>query len=779
MTFQQTIIGNYSSGVVTNKKPFLLNENAFSLMENAYCYRERIKKRNGLNFIGRLRRVLSNMTNGLNGAPMTYTITMGTNLINIFQIYGNNVLETNAEIQPGTATSPFIFKLDGNNNIFTDTVGNGILVITGTAPVFTFAYINYSTGIITAISIAATGAVNVNITMNYYPGLPVMGIWQKEQDAENNELTVCFDTRYAYIYSGDIYSTGGFIQLGSAVWTGTDSEFFSATNWRNVTNTLLFFVTNFSNPNDPVYDPPRYFTPSTWTDFTPRISNADATQKLWQARIFIPYYGRLLAFNTWEGPSALTAVNIPNRCRFAQIGDPLQSDAWYSDVFGKGGFIDAPTSEDIISVTFFKNTLIVGFERTTWSLRYVGDYGLPFIWERISSDFGTESQFSAIIFDQGVFSVGDKAIVSSDATTVQRIDLDIPNQVFEFRNDAQGTLRVHGIRDFQKELVFWTYRDSLYDPNPLNVFPNKILLYNYRNGTYANLRENVTAWGTFQNSTAVSWDSTDVFWDDESVTWNDPDGTALFPSIICGNQMGYVHVFEENTTLVNQKSLSIHAVDLTTVPIQLTVPNHNLVEEENVFLDNLMFLDTSVNPFVVLSTDLNGVIYQVIPIDKDTLKLLKWNGTNYQSDFTFTPVTTATYVGGGTLALLPKMNIQTKDFNPYAQTGMQFKISYLDLMTDATTNALVSVQMFINSFIGEQANLLVGNQESETYLQQPYYIPQSQYAWHRFYATLTGQYLRIGLTYDDTLMNITSTHEQDFELNSMILYTRTGGKNIF
>ncbi len=55
MSFDQTIIGNYNSGVVTNKKPFLLNENAFSLLENAYCYRERIKKRNGLNFIGRLR----------------------------------------------------------------------------------------------------------------------------------------------------------------------------------------------------------------------------------------------------------------------------------------------------------------------------------------------------------------------------------------------------------------------------------------------------------------------------------------------------------------------------------------------------------------------------------------------------------------------------------------------------------------------------------------------------------------------------------------------------
>ena len=33
------------------------------------------------------------------------------------------------------------------------------------------------------------------------------------------------------------------------------------------------------------------------------------------------------------------------------------------------------------------------------------------------------------------------------------------------------------------------------------------------------------------------------------------------------------------------------------------------------------------------------------------------------------------------------------------------------------------------------------------------YIPGSQYAWYRFYSNQFGQYLRIGITYDDTLMN--------------------------
>jgi hypothetical protein len=113
------------------------------------------------------------------------------------------------------------------------------------------------------------------------------------------------------------------------------------------------------------------------------VSYQYATSYMWQAKLIIPYYGRLLAFNVYEGQTPALSINIYNRCRFSQIGDPLQEDAWISTTVGKGGFIDAPTSEEIVSVQFYKNTLIVFFERSTWQLRYVGNVGLPFLWESI------------------------------------------------------------------------------------------------------------------------------------------------------------------------------------------------------------------------------------------------------------------------------------------------------------------------------------------------------------------------------------------------------------
>lgn len=56
------------------------------------------------------------------------------------------------------------------------------------------------------------------------------------------------------------------------------------------------------------------------------------------------------------------------------------------------------------------------------------------------------------------------------------------------------------------------------------------------------------------------------------------------------------------------------------------------------------------------------------------------------------------------------------------------------------------------------------------------YIPGSEYAWYRFYSTQFGQYLRIGLTYDDNLMNQLATHQSPMELNAMNIWFREGGR---
>lgn len=840
MSLQSYYIAAYNSGLENNKKPFLLLDTAFQTLENAYTWRERVKKREGLQLVGRLQRTVTAVGVSL-ASPWSF---------NLYTFLGINIVnEPNLEIIPGSISITLGLETYTDN-------GDGTLtgVPTGSA------IVNYVTGDITITTAQAPGSPT-SITLNYAPGLPVMGIAEREVANINSEQTILFDTIYAYTYSNQ-----SFVELvPGTVWSGTDNDFFWSTNYRGATpSDRLFFTTNFVNN---AANPIRYFDGATWTSFQPILTQSGgvATRTfLTQARILLPYYGRLVALNVWEtgadgagAPDYGNTTNIFNRARFSQIGSPIAVDAWRSDQFGKGGFIDAPTNETITSAIFYKNTLIVFFEKTTWQLRYVGEYGFPFVWERISSDFGAESTFSTILFDEGVLGVGDRAIISSSGINVQRIDLQIPDIVFSFKNRENGHRRVHGIRDFRKELVYWCYSASQLD----RKFPNFSLVYNYRNNTYAIFRNSVTAFGRLGSPSGISWDSQDVFWDDD-VEW-DTFIQEEYLDTISGNQQGFIHFYGEpnsetisdsNVPCLDQESLTILDIDIVASPIQLTVPNHNLEEGEIIYITGLMFL----NAGIPTSTNLNNQIYRVGPeIDENTISIYKWDFSQqiYISDFPFT--VSGTYIGGGKITLFPVPSIVTKDFSPFNQQGIQAKMMYLDLLTDATPNSQVTLKLYADTSFNDQTNLLIGQTNSSNALSSfgsitnatqanpcvitsrdphglftgdkvnidsvegmtnlngmeysityitpttfsigidstgfpaytrggtwtqttfPYYVTGSNYQWHRFYGGAAGNFFNIKLTYNDNLMNTLRTHQQKFVINAFQLWVRPGGKTLF
>ncbi len=813
MGLQPILISGYNSGLTKNKKPFLLIDDAFQELINVYTWRERIKKREGIKLVGRLRRCITVAVTLANQADGdTYLVT------DIFAdaAFLLRATEPNAEIEPGGVT----IVVGGLS--FTDSASDGILVEAGSST----GTINYASGRLDlAFDPALGGLTNVDVTFCYFPALPAMGIGKRELAAINVEQTVWFDTKYVYSYD-----TNNFSSTSSTTWSGSNSDFFWMANFRGATpDVRLFFATNNTTPSVNANNRIRHTTDlATWTNFIPAVSGTQFTNEvltsggvgvvtpfetftatiantpiipgsvtitventvspivdpivgfrdqlgtypagtligspstnsgvidystgeitlnftpsltrnstvtvtyqqetsfLFQARIIIPYYGRLLALNVFEGPNASGATNIFNRCRFSQVGNPLQRDAWISSIPGKGGFIDAPTNESIVSARFYKNTLIVAFERSTWQLRYVGDFSLPFLWERISSDFGSESTFSTVLFDDGVLAVGDKAIVASSGNNIERIDLDIPDTVFEFNNRDNGKERVHGIRDFFKELVYWTYSEG----GIRRTFPNRVLLYNYRNNTYAIFRDNVTVFGELTTPTGMLWDL-ETPWDGDT-SW-DKSLPAEFPTIISGNQQGWIHWYQypdaettadADTNTNEHESLSITGITLSnTLSISLEVINHNLEAGEIIFITNLLFANPTTDTTV--TTNLNDRFYRIVTrTDANNIILEQWNFTTQQYEstshneiaFTPDPDNSDTYMGGGQVALIQNISIITKDFNPYIDLGSQIKMSYVDFMTDSTPNSAISVDVIIDSANNPdyKSNIEVGNQQTGT-----------------------------------------------------------------
>lgn len=847
--FHQVLIGGYpDGGLMTDRKPLMLPDQAFSNLQNAYVFRYRVKKRDGTILAGRLRRVILNLSEAATSLPGSYTTNLLTSFIANEPDASLEVGSVVVTINPGGGAQTVYKDIDGLGNItpgIMNLISGPITISSGT--------INYATGVVNLVFSVVVAPLAVNASFNYFPGLPVMGICRQDTSVVGIENTIFFDTRYAYIFTG-----GAFQELiAGTTWTGSNTDFFWSANYQGATADLRYFFVTNNNIGSGPYDPIRYYDNTNWNNLQPLIT---ATDTLWQALIIVPYYGRLLALNTWEGTTlggSAGATNFFSRVRFSQIGDPVAADAWRSDIFGKGGFLDAPTNESIVSAAFFRNTLIVFFEYSTWQLRYVGEYGLPFIFERISSDFGCESTFSPILFDQGVMAVGDRGIIEAGVGGVKRLDEQIPETVFSFKIDDEAPNFVHGIRDFEKEVVYWNYLDET-EENKFQEYPNSTLLFNYKNNTWAQFRDTITCFGIAQFPLSVTWESLTTFWE-SNASWDSSDDQDNVDFVTAGNQQGFVSIYENpegetniGSNLMFAPSLFISAVDFTAHPTEFTIPSHNLANGEIIYLTGTVWNGT--DPAI------NNVIYRVTVPDINGTNIITlglWDGDNYAA---VDIISSATYLGNGLVTLLPKMNIVTKDFNPYQGKGKQFKLSYIDFQMDATqlfpSIPAVTIQLFINSYLGEQGNLLVGNKELINSSQQANYItdasqanpcviesvdhslvtgdviyianvlgmtqlngfnytitvvdadhfsldgtdstgftvyssggiwntipqegqtypPGAQYAWYSFYSTQFGQYLRIGITYDDALMNQPSTHQVPMELNAMNCWFREGGR---
>jgi Ubiquitin-activating enzyme E1 FCCH domain len=834
--FQQVLIGGYPAGGLTqDKKPALLANEAFSDLENAYVFRERTKKRDGEVPVGRLQRSVSvSVVLNLNSGRSVNLITALS-------------LESTASIVPGS------INLVGSSDMttYTDTLANGTLTATGGTG--TGGTINYATGL---LFISGGGGQTMTGTIQYYPGLPVMGILKRDVATFGIDSTIFFDTTYAYQYMS------GFEELApGTTWTGTNTDFFWGANYQGATQDLRYFFVTNNNIDIALssYDPIRYYNNSAWIDLQPLVTS---TVTLWQALIIIPYYGRLLALNTWEGATASTytgATNFFSRCRFSQLGDPTdQTNGWRSDIFGRGGFIDAPTNESIVSAAFFRNTLIVFFEYSTWQLRYIGEYGLPFIFERISSDFGAVSPYSPIVFDQGVMAISDRGIIQAAANGITRLDDQIPEQIFSFEIQNSAPNFVHGVRDFEKELVYWNYLDTS-DASTTQSYPNTVLVFNYRNNSWAKFRDTITCFGPFQFQFGITWDSLTTFWE-SNVTWDNVDDQQYVNYVASGTQQGFINIYQnpdaetpQSVTTLYAPTMAISAVNFSTDPTKITINSHNLENSEIIYIQNMLWSGTD--------PGLNNVIYNVTIVDANTITLAIWDFIS-QSYNAVHITSSSVYLGGGIVTLFPKMNIQGKDFNPFQGAGKQFKLSFIDFQMDANllspAIAATTIQLFVNSYLGEQANLISTNQElinssqacgfitlatqanpcqitspdhslitgtliyianvqgmtqlnaaiysitvvdannftldntdstgfsayttggiwNTSPVDGQTYIPGSEYAWYRFYSTQFGQYLRIGLTYDDNLMNQLATHQSPMELNAMNIWFREGGRLI-
>lgn len=827
MAFDRFMIAPLNVGLETDLKPWIIPDEAFAELNNAYIFRGRVRKRFGSTLMGtgwtdsnkahlysKLRIPLTGAGVGITDANGAATGPAGTipvpALFKVGQSFsiGNEIFTINVAGLPANMISSGIYlgttdgtgalagivpnaagilgqrfsigsatftvtngapgpqvltRAPAGGTVHTFDVGTGAYVFTGedaNRPVYFYAAtatFNTTTG-----AFVFTGATRLT-TIYFYPSEPVMGITQYESGTINNQPTWAFDTRFAYLFTG-----GSWARSGAGVWHGDNLDFFWATNWdgANADNTNLF-VTNFqvTNKNGVVVtatdDPIWTYNGTTWTAFNPlfRLGGAGAGNYIVStARIIVGFKDRLLLLNTIEtdNTAAPNTVNhhYPNRCRYSHNGSPLPANTAWLEPNQAGadgaGWIDAPTEEEIVSAGFIKDRLIVYFERSTWELAYTGNQILPFVWQKINTELGSESILSTVPFDKVVLTIGNTGVHACSGANVERIDTKIPQKVFDVKNKGEGVTRTAGIRDYFTEMVYWTFPAS--SQNALEVYPNRVLVFNYKNGAWAFNDDCITAFGYFEQQSDKTWADLDMTWQVASFSWSSSVIQSQFRQVLGGNQQGYVFIINpdvsRNASVMLITDMAYNAVTgLST----LTIIDHTLAVGDFINIEN--------------TKSLEGIYKIVDVLTKDTV--------------TVDSLDPGTYGGGGTAARVSKLGILSKQWNPYVEKGYNFHLAKIDFNVDKTTSGRVTVDYFPSytklsmTDEGFLSGTAMGDNILDTfpYALNPLEASQDQ-IWHPVYFQSDGNSLQIYISMNDNQMLDDNVALSGFELNAMVLYTR-------
>ncbi len=597
---------------------------------------------------------------------------------------------------------------------------------------------------------------------------------------------------------GDVFVNGDIIAITNVIQPSTDTFFINGLTGTVTAHGAGSVTVNINTSAGFTYtsgglihsltrtqngDGIRWYDGTGWVNFQPPL-NATTTGTnvsiLQTAQILLPYKGRMIALNTIEGTIAGTATNFSQRARYSQIGTVYynnllpsgftggsNTDAWRDDIVGRGGFIDAPTSEQIVSAEFIKDTLVVFFERSTFQLRYTGDPTIPFIWEKINTELGAESTFSIVPFDRGIYGIGNYGIITCDSVNVARIDQIIPDEVFNIHNSNNGVKRVYGIRDYFKQLVYWTFpNDFIFtDDATTTKFPTRVLILNYLDGSYSFFNDSLTCFGAFQTFRDIRWKDLPIAWQSYSNQWNGGAQNQDFPIIVAGNQQGYVFIYNQDSNpVINDPSLAITGATQT-IPCSLTVKNHNLQVGQ-------FFQITAVNGMTQLNSNPNSLngIYQVLKvIDANAFTITYYNSI-LNVFFPLDSTAFGVYTNGGVISVINNFNIVSKQFNPYDKEAVQARLTYMDIFTETADDGQYTINYFLN-------------QDPDTNVAPDMALPMTvtgqQKIWFRTIPNVTGQFVQFQITLNNAQLNDPNSFDFDFTLHAILMYFQKASRYMF
>ena len=211
---EKLVVGPINKGLRTDREPFVIDNDSFPVLQNAYQWRGRVLRKRGTEPLGQLQRYLGT-TNGSGALTVTILPTPITSGISSFTI-GTTILTDPGGASPVTLLSNSAASATLNR-------ATGVLAITG-API--------STPVI------------------YFPSLPVMGLEEIRILTTEVPGTIAFDTDYSYIITQtepfSIYDVSFFKNVSTGTYPGYTAKSAPTPLWWNGQDYQQFYTTNYA-----------------------------------------------------------------------------------------------------------------------------------------------------------------------------------------------------------------------------------------------------------------------------------------------------------------------------------------------------------------------------------------------------------------------------------------------------------------------------------------------------------------------------------------------------
>jgi hypothetical protein len=462
-------------------------------------------------------------------------------------------------------------------------------------------------------------------------------------------------------------------------------------------------------------------TPSSgygFVNFMPPISQANfsisnlpqAQYYLVGARLIVPFKDRLIFFGVVVQTSSGTPIYLQDTIVYSQNGTPYYTasfsgspvsasttfypllvagynpgasvqtletatpSAYFSDVTGFGGFQNVGVDQPIISVGGNEDVLLVGFPTKQTRMIYTGNDIVPFNFFIVNSELGTQSTFSTVVMDKGVFSVGSRGYIITTQTGAERIDLDIPDEIFEISLLNNGAQRICAQRDYINEWIYFSFNSNLVNSNFL--FPSATLQYNYRDNSYGLFYESYTTYGSFRRSTGQTWGTIGTVyatWEQWNDPWNAGQSTLLQPEVIAGNAQGFVVIRGQGTGEATSLLITSFSGGTT---VTITSYNHMLNDGDYILISGALG---------TIGTELNGNVYKVSFTTQNTFVIdAGFNESSY------------TYLGAGLIQRLYVPFIQSKQFPLSWSMGRKTRLGVQQYLFTSTPINELTLMMFLS-----------------------------------------------------------------------------------